>query len=111
MVRRPRRAIVKITGRGRDVLAGHPDRVDVGVLLQFEEFIEFRSRTRGDAASADADRHELAVPAETTPGETISKAVAEANNAVAVAVICRIVRRLWLLVWLCFEAFKIAFGL
>src|SRR6185312_5005564 len=29
----------------------------------------------------------------------------------AVAVIRRIVRRLWLLVWLCFEAFKIALGL
>ena len=81
LVRRPRRAIVQITGRGREVLAEHPERVDVGVLLQFEEFIEFRSRTRGDATSSDADAHELAVPTETTPGETISKAVAEANNA------------------------------
>src|SRR6266567_5772190 len=87
LVRRPRRAIVQITSRGRDVLAAHPDRVDVGVLLQFEEFIEFRSRTRGDTTSAGADTHELAAPAETTPGETISKAVAEANSAVAAEVL------------------------
>lgn len=90
MVRRLRRAIVQITGRGREVLAEHPERVDVGVLLQFEEFIEFRSRTRGDATSSDADAHELAVPTETTPGETISKAVAEANNAVAAEVLERV---------------------
>ena len=89
LVRRPRRAIVQITSRGRDVLSEHPDRVDVGVLLQFEEFIEFRSRTRGEATSADAGAHELPVPIETTPGETISKAVAEANNAVAAEVLGR----------------------
>src|SRR5260370_42077197 len=93
LVRRPRGAIVQITSRGREVLAEHPDRVDVGVLLQFEEFIEFRSRTRGDATSADADAHELAAPTETTPGATISKAVAEANNAVATEVLERVRER------------------
>ena len=93
LVRRPRRAVVQITSRGRDVLAEHPDRVDVGVLLQFEEFIEFRSRTRGEPTSADADAHELAAPTETTPGETISKAVAEANSAVAAEVLERVRER------------------
>ena len=89
LVGRPRRAIVKITSRGRDVLAAHPDRVHVGVLLQFEEFIDFRSRTRGDATTADADPHELAASIETTPGETISNAVAEANSAVAAELLDR----------------------
>ena len=50
LVRRPRRAVVQITDRGLDVLAEHPDHVDVGVLLQFEEFIEFQSRARGDTS-------------------------------------------------------------
>jgi len=72
------------------VLAEHPDRVDVSVLLQFEEFIEFRSRTRGEATSADADPPELAAPIETTLGETISNAVAEANNTVAAEVLERV---------------------
>jgi restriction system protein len=48
LVHRPRRAVVQITSRGLAVLAEHPDRVNVGVLLQFEEFLEFRSRTRGE---------------------------------------------------------------
>ena len=93
LVRRLRRAVVRITDRGREVLAGHPDRVDVGVLLQFEEFIEFRSRTRGDANPAETDAQDPAAPAETTPGETIANAVAEANNAVATEVLERVRER------------------
>ena len=38
-------------------------------------------------------RTELAAPIETTPGETISKAVAEANNAVAAEVLERVRER------------------
>jgi restriction system protein len=93
LVRRPRRAVVQITDRGLDVLADHPDRVDVGVLLQFEEFIEFRSRTRGDASPAETGAQDPAAPAETTPGETIAKAVTEANNAVAAEVLERVRER------------------
>src|SRR5262249_18266987 len=46
LIRRLRRGVVQITPRGLEVLAEHPDRVDVSVLVQFEEFIEFRSRSR-----------------------------------------------------------------
>jgi restriction system protein len=93
LVRRPRRAVVQITDRGLNVLAGHPDRVDVGVLLQFEEFIEFRSRTRGDVSPAETDAQDPAALAETTPRETIAKAVAEANSAVAAEVLERVRER------------------
>ncbi len=40
-----------------------------------------------------SDAHELPMPVETTPGETISKAVAEANNAVAAEVLDRVRER------------------
>jgi restriction system protein len=93
LVRRSRRAVVQITDRGREVLADHPDRVDVGVLLQFEEFIEFRSRTRGDANPVETGAPDPAAPTETTPGETIAKAVTEANNAVAAEVLERVRER------------------
>jgi len=75
------------------VLAAHPDRVDNSVLLQYEEFIEFQSRTRGDAARAGAEAQESTGPAETTPVETIAKAVAEANSAVAAEVLERVQER------------------
>ena len=93
LVRRPRRAVVQITSRGLEVLAAHPDRVDNSVLLQYEEFIEFQSRTRGDAARAGAEAQESTGPAETTPVETIAKAVAEANSAVAAEVLERVQER------------------
>src|SRR4051794_22324714 len=45
---RPRRSVYRITERGRQVLAQHPDRVDNDVLTGFEEFRDFRSpRERG----------------------------------------------------------------
>jgi restriction system protein len=93
LVRRPRRAVVQITSRGLDVLAEHPDRVDNSILLHFKEFIEFQSRTRVDASPAQTDAEELAAPAETTPVETIAKAVAEANSAVAAEVLQRVRER------------------
>jgi serine/threonine protein kinase len=46
LLSRPRRGVVQITPRGREILAKHPDRIDVSVLRQFEEFVEFRSRSR-----------------------------------------------------------------
>jgi restriction system protein len=86
LVARPRRGVVQITQRGREVLAKHPDRVDVGVLSQFEEFIEFRtpSRRGGQPESTGPDI------TETTPRETVSAAVEEANAAVAVEVLDRV---------------------
>ena len=45
LLERPRRSVYRITDRGRDVLAAHPDRIDLSVLSQFHEFEEFRSST------------------------------------------------------------------
>jgi hypothetical protein len=47
LVRRPRRGVVQITPRGHEVLAKHPGRVDLHILSQFKESIEFRGSPRG----------------------------------------------------------------
>ena len=47
LLSRPKRGVVRITGRGRKVAAAHPDRVDVRVLSEFPEFIDFKSRSHG----------------------------------------------------------------
>jgi restriction system protein len=44
LLERPRRAHYRITDRGRATLTEHPHSIDLGVLKQFEEFEEFRSR-------------------------------------------------------------------
>jgi restriction system protein len=86
LVTRPRRGIVQITQRGQEVLARHPDRVDVNVLSQFDEFIEFRTPSRR-AGQPEAARQNLTGA---TPRETVSAAVEEANAAVAVEVLGRV---------------------
>lgn len=89
LVRRPRRGVVQITDRGQKVLTKHPDRVDLSVLLQFEEFREFRSRNRQtDHTAPTAMDHGAA-----TPRETIAAAVKEANSAVATEVLDRVRER------------------
>lgn len=81
---RPKRAVVTITQRGRDVLAAQPERVDNTVLESFHEFREFKSRsgtrprsTRSMKASTSAA--DVGAP----PRERLAQAVAEANAAVA----------------------------
>jgi restriction system protein len=86
LVSRPKRGVVRITGRGRKVAAAHPDRVDVGVLSEFSEFIEFKSRSH---APRQTGQPELAKP-EATPREAVSTAVDEANTAVAAEVLDRV---------------------
>jgi restriction system protein len=87
LLSRPRRGVVCITDRGRKVAAAHPSRVDVGVLSEFPEFIEFTSRSRRPALDAvSAPEGE----AEATPREAVSAAVNEANAAVAAEVLDRV---------------------
>jgi restriction system protein len=89
LLSRPKRGVVRITGRGRKVAATHPERVDVGVLSEFPEFIEFKSRSH---APRQTGQPELA-KAEATPREAVSTAVDEANAAVAAEVLDRVRQR------------------
>jgi restriction system protein len=56
----PKRGVLRITDRGKAVLASHPTRIDVKFLDQFAEFREFRVRRpeggRIDKAAPDASR-------------------------------------------------------
>jgi restriction system protein len=90
LLSRPKRGVVRITGRGRKVAAAHPDRVDTRVLSEFPEFIEFTSRSRTTRHAAEPD---LDAGAEATPREAVSAAVDEANAAVAAEVLDRVRQR------------------
>ncbi len=89
LISRPRRAVYRITDRGRDVLARHPDRVDLRVLSQFEEFAEFRgagkSRSPGTATPV-TDAHTES----RTPEEQIEDAFLTLRAALAVDLLDRI---------------------
>jgi restriction system protein len=89
LVSRPKRGVVRITGRGRKVVAEHPDRVDNRVLSEFPEFIEFQGRSRQPRQTGE---HAVAED-ETTPREAVSIAVNEVNAAVAAEVLDRVRQR------------------
>jgi restriction system protein len=61
----PRRGFIKITQRGKDVLATKPSKINVKFLEQFPEFIEFRAKRREQKITSEIPETEnLATPAE-----------------------------------------------
>ena len=89
LLSRPRRGVVRITDRGRKVAAAHPDQVDIRVLSEFPEFIDFKSRSRPPKQTDDPDHADEG----STPREAVSTAVDEANVAVAAEVLDRVRQR------------------
>jgi restriction system protein len=86
LIERPRRAVYRITERGRSVLDSNPDRVDLGVLSQFEEFEDFRRAKSGKAGSSD----DLGAADSQTPEERITAAYRELRSALAGELIERV---------------------
>lgn len=87
LLSRPKRGVVCITDRGQNVAAEHPDRVDMRVLSQFPEFIEYTSRARRPKQAGEPD---LATSNSSTPREAVAAAIDEANAAVAAEVLDRV---------------------
>ncbi len=76
----PRRGVVRITERGKQVLASNPTRVDAKFLEQFEEFMAFRVASR----RVDDDEPVLAANDETeTPEEALASAYQRLRGALA----------------------------
>ena len=74
----PRRGAVRITDRGREVLASNPDRIDVKFLSQYPEFIEFQ-RPKSKRPTPDTGNG----PEERTPEEIMEEAYQEARDSLA----------------------------
>jgi restriction endonuclease Mrr len=66
LLERPRRAHYRITERGRKVLDQHPELVNLSVLRQFGEFVEFLSGT-GSGSSKNSQKR--SVPPSSTTAE------------------------------------------
>ena len=89
LLARPKRGHVQITVRGKEILAENPDRVDIRLLSRFEEYRDFRSRSRStdrDEAGDSAESGDLTA----TPLEAIAEAVRESNEALATEVLQRV---------------------
>lgn len=94
LLERPRRAHYRITGRGREVLAAHPDRVDLDVLSHFEEFHEFRGRDRSRVDS-EVETPVTDLARAETPEERMGAASAEQRSALAAEILDRVREQSW----------------
>jgi restriction system protein len=93
LLERPRRAHYRITGRGQEMLQQHPERIDLSVLKQFEEFEEFRSAgTPGPSAESGGEQLDTA---SATAEERIDAGYQELRSALAADLLDRIRERSW----------------
>jgi restriction system protein len=90
---KPRRGISTITERGLTVLENYPDRVDMSVLEQFPEFIEFRTRSSGRRRVTQPQTQEQLLVLTATPEETIDAAYRQVRTALAEELLTRLVER------------------
>lgn len=77
---RPKRGHTVLTERGGDVLRDPPDRIDIGYLERFPEFVEFRY---GGSDAKDAAPRDAAATAGETPEEQLEEAHAALNATLA----------------------------
>src|SRR5205814_2154191 len=80
---KPRRGISAITDRGRAVLREYPERVDMSVLEQFSEYVEFRTRSSGRRRVTQPVTPEQLPISTSTPEETIDTAYGQVRTALA----------------------------
>lgn len=73
----------RITDRGRNLLAAHPDRIQVSDLLAYHEFVEFKNKSRSSrsaqAAWANSDDRDAVAQ---TPEDQIQNAYQKLKSAV-----------------------------
>jgi restriction system protein len=90
---KPRRGVSRITEKGSAVLRDYRERVDMSVLEQFPEYVDFRTRSSGRRrVTQPASQAQLPVSAE-TPEETIDAAYREVQTALAEELLSRLIER------------------
>ncbi len=90
---KPRRGVSRITDRGIGVLRDHPERINMSVLEQFPEYIEFRTRSSGRRRAPQSQTQEQLIASTETPEETIDAAYREVRAALAEDLLARLVER------------------
>ena len=82
---RPRRGVFHITDRGRDLIAQGHQRVDVGVLNQYPEFLEFHKPRVGEGTPGPGEP-----PADETPEEALQRAYQSIRGDLVSEILSRI---------------------
>lgn len=76
----PKRGVIQITDRGREVLSQKPERINRALLEQFPEFVEFQERSN---ATAKTESTEVAAVDKQTPEEAIEHSYTQLRSQLA----------------------------
>ncbi len=82
----PRRGFFRITDRGRELLNNGHSRIDVKILNQYPEFVEFHRSKSGETA----EDSQVDVSTMETPEETLQQAYVNIHNELASEILQRI---------------------
>jgi restriction system protein len=93
LLERPRRGVTKITSRGLEILRQHPQRIDISVLAQFEEFRRFRQRQPTTVENGSGARKPEPAVAVETPEEALETAYQEARATLAKEMLTRLTQQ------------------
>lgn len=85
LTERPSRGQYRITARGQEALVKHPDRIDMPVLNQFEEYRAFRAIKHTKPSSGDT-----VTPEDISPSEAIGAIVENAYDLLASELLDRV---------------------
>lgn len=93
-IKRPNRATAEITDRGRELLAKQDGPVNSAALMQFPEFVAFKTKKRPTAApttNAGNGSATATAPLPLTPDEVIGQALDDAHSALKAELLARLV--------------------
>jgi restriction system protein len=79
VLERPRRAYFKVTDRGRELHKKNHEKIDVSVLKEYPEFLEFHS----SKSSTSCNTHEVELSTNLTPEEVLQQAYQSIRNDLA----------------------------
>ena len=85
-----RRAHFHITERGRETVRAGPERITISYLLQFPEFVEFRTRAKEETDEGETPLTERDEPADETPEEQLESAYQRLRADMAVELLDRV---------------------
>ncbi len=86
----PKRAMIVITKRGKDVLKQKPNQINVRYLKQFPEFVEFQTAKRPESNSEEISQTKDEVSAQ-TPDETLESVYQSIRKALSQDLLSKIV--------------------
>lgn len=90
LIEKPKRGIFRITGRGKEVLASNPQSIDLGYLLQFQDFADFHQK--GQASNKRNLSSPAVASATSTPDEVLQSAYETIRSDLASEIIERLLK-------------------